>query len=72
MDEMKITTGFMRRMLSKVISTVLQKKLDCNVDVQLNDVYAGFTGNKVHVHLSIDAEMDKAELMRIIKNAGLI
>lgn len=70
-DEMKICTGFMKGMVSKIISGALKRKADCNVRVQLNDLNAKVKDGKAHVHLDIDAEMNQEELMKLITIIGL-
>ena len=42
-----------------------------NVDIQLNELNASISDEKAHVHVSIDADMSKAELMKILKKIGL-
>ena len=70
-DEMKICTGFMKSMVSKIISGALKRKTGCNVTVQLNDLNAKVKDGKAHVHLDIDAEMNQEELMKLISIIGL-
>lgn len=71
MDEVKIVSKFTRSVISKLIKAMLHKKLGYNVDIQLNGVNATIMDGKTHVHLDIDAELDKDELVKILKNIGL-
>ena len=71
MDEMKISSKFTRMLLSKLAKGVLHKKLGYNVDIQLNELNASISDEKAHVHVSIDADMSKEELMIILKKIGL-
>lgn len=71
MDEVKIVSKFTRSVISKLVKVVLHKKLGYNVDIQLNDVKATITDGKTHVHLDVDAELSKEELLKILKNIGL-
>lgn len=71
MDEVKIVSKFTRSAISKLIKAMLHKKLGYNVDIQLNGVNATIMDGKTHVHLDIDAELDKDELVKILKNIGL-
>lgn len=71
MDEVKIVSKFTRSVISKLIKTVLHKKLGYNIDIQLNEVNTTITEGKTHVHLDVDAELDKDELLKILKNIGL-
>lgn len=38
---------------------------------QLNELNASISDEKAHVHVSIDADMSKEELMKILKKVGL-
>lgn len=71
MDEMKIVSKFTRGMISKLLKMVIHKKSGYNVDIQLNEVIATVTDGKTHLHLDIDADLDKDELMKILKSIGL-
>lgn len=71
MDEMKIVSKFTTNMISKLVKMVLRKKLGYNVDIQLNEIKTTITDGKTHVHLDVDAELEKEELMKILKNIGL-
>ena len=71
MDEMKISSKFTRMLLSKLAKGVLHKKLGYSVDIQLNELNASISDEKAHVYVSIDADMSKEELMKILKKIGL-
>lgn len=71
MDEMKIVSKFTTNVISKLVKMVLQKKLGYDVDIQLNEIKTTITDGKTHVHLDVDAELDKEELLKILKNIGL-
>lgn len=68
---MKIVSKFTRSVISKLIKVMLHKRLGYNVDIQLNEVKATITDGKTHVHLDVDAELDKDELLKILKSIGL-
>lgn len=71
MDEMKIVSKFTTNMISKLVKMVLRKKLGYNIDIQLNEIKATITDGKTHVHLDVDVELEKEELMNILKKIGL-
>lgn len=71
MDEMRIRSVFMKKLIAKVIGRVMRKKTECQIDIQLNDISVTFDGDKAHVHFDADAEMSKDELMKLIRKAGL-
>lgn len=71
MDEMKIVSKFTRGVVSKILKMVIQKKTGYNVDIRLNEVTTTINDGKTHLHVDIDAELDKDELMKILKSIGL-
>lgn len=72
MDEMKIVSGFSRGLVSKIVQGLLCKKLGCKMELKLNEFTATVTDGKIHLHLDIDADMDKAELTKLLKQAGVV
>ena len=71
MDEMKIGSKFTTSIISKLVAMVIRKKLGYDVGLKLNEVNATVINGKTHVHLDIDAELEKHELMKILKSIGL-
>lgn len=60
---MKIVSKFTRTVLSKLTRMMLRKKLGYDIDIQLNEMNVTIVDGKAHVHLNVDAELDKDELM---------
>ena len=73
-DIMHIQSAFLRNMISQAIMKAARKQGYKSTEVKLNDIFAGYSENekKVHVHLDIDAELSKADLMAILKQAGVL
>lgn len=71
MDEMRIVSKFTRGIISKAIKMVIRKKTGYNIDIQLNEAITTISDGKIHLHLNVDAELDKDELMSILKSIGL-
>lgn len=68
---MKIESGFMKSVISKLVKTMIRKKVGYNVDIRLNQINITITDGTAHVHLNADAELDKTELAKILKKFGL-
>lgn len=68
---MKIGSKFTRTIVSKLIKTLLKKKAGYDVNIQLNDFTATIIDGKAHVHVNVDAKLEKNELIKILKNVGL-
>lgn len=71
MDELKIKSKFMRNLLTKVISKMIQKKCGYKIDIQLNDLDITVIDGKAHLHTDIDLEIDNNEFMKIVKSIDL-
>lgn len=68
---MKIGSKFTTGIISKLVSMVIRKKFGYDVELKLNEVNATVTDGKMHVHLDVDAELSKEELMKILASIGL-
>ena len=63
---MKIQSKFMTGLVSRIVKKVLRTKLGCEVDIQLNEFRTTVIDDKTHVHLDLDADLTKEELMKNI------
>lgn len=68
---MNIVSKFTRGVLSKIAKMALKKKTGYEVDIQLNELTVTVIDGKAHVHLNADAELEKDELVKILKKNGL-
>ena len=70
---MVIRSGFMRRIISRIISKALKKQMP-GLEVQMDEIQASWSekDQKMKVHLALDAEMTKAQLNDILKKADLL
>jgi len=71
MDEMKIGSKFTTSIVSKLVNLAIRKKLGYDIGLELNTIEATVIDGKTHVHLDADAELEKDELMKILKSIGL-
>ncbi len=71
MDEMKIVSKFTTNVISKLAGVLVRKKLGYDVDIQLNEIHTTIVDGKTHLHLDVDAEMSKEELLKVLKSIGL-
>lgn len=68
---MKIVSGFTKGIVSKLIKMVVRKKTGCNMNIQMNSLTTTVVDGKTHVHLDAELELDKEELLKLLKNVGL-
>lgn len=69
-DLMLIRSSFMRRIISSAINKAIAKQ-KYRIKVNLDDIQAKWSDKeqKMTVHLELDAEMPKADLIDILKRA---
>lgn len=71
-DEVVIGTEDMKNIISKLINKILKKQLQCDVDIQLNELTVTDKDEKLHAHLSIDAEISMNELEELLNRYNVI
>lgn len=71
MDELKIKSGFMRGIVSKLVAKAIHKKFGYKVDIQINDIDVVVTDGKARVHLNADGEIDSNEFKKFTKFIGM-
>lgn len=73
MDELKLilSTKFMKGIVTKIIAKAIKKKLGYDIDIQINKIAIEAIDGKIHLHADVDAEVDKAEFVEIVKSVGL-
>ena len=73
MDEMKIklSTKFMRNLVSKLIAKAIYKKYGCKVDIQLNELDVSVQDGDTKIITNVEVTMNSKEFMNVIKKAGL-
>ncbi len=69
MDEVNIRSGFLQGIIVKIIKKVVKQKTGCNPELRFNDpIQVIFDGDKVKIHLNLDAELGKDDLQKILKD----
>lgn len=73
MDEMKVklSTKFMRSIVSKVISRTIYKKYGYRVDIQLNDLDVNIIDGETKIATNVEVKLESKEFMKIVKSLGL-
>jgi hypothetical protein len=71
MDEMRIVSKFTRGIISKALKVMVRKKSGYNVDIQVNEITTTINDGKTHLHVDVDAELERDELIKILKSIGL-
>lgn len=68
---MKVNSKFMKNLIAKLIKRVVKKKTGCEADICLNGLNVTVTDGTAHIHLSVDAEVNKDELTKVLRAVGL-
>lgn len=73
-DIMHIQSAFLRSAIAQAVCKAARKQGYKSTEVKLNDIFAGYSEDekKVHLHLDIDAEIGKEDLMTLLKQAGVL
>ena len=73
MDEMKIklSTRWMKEIITKLISKAICNKLGYKIDIRINEIEVRTSDGRIQIHADVDAETDKRELIRIAKGFGI-
>lgn len=66
--KINLTTKLTNVIVTKVVNTIVKKKLGYNIDIQLNDVVITEADGKVHLHIDVDAETSTEEFKKIIND----
>ena len=71
-DEMKIESLFITNIISRLLKSVIKKKLGCDAYLQLNSIKITYdeSTKEVYAHLDMDASMKKEELAKLLTGAG--
>ncbi len=71
MDRANIVSKFMTGIVSRITKTIISKKLGYDIDIRFNEIKVSVDDGKTHVSLGVDAEVEKDELLRILKDFGM-
>lgn len=73
MDELKmrLTTKFMRNLVSKLIARTIYKKYGYKIDIQLNDLDISIIDGETKLNTNVEVKLDSKEFMKIVKSMGL-
>lgn len=65
---MKVSSKFVTGIVSKLISKTVHKKFGHKIDIKINEVTVKVIDEKTYVHLDVDGQLSKDELLKILKN----
>lgn len=70
MDEMKLklSTRFMKNMVSKLISKMIYKKYGYKVSVQFKELDVSIIDGETHMNAGVEVKLDSSEFMKIVKS----
>ena len=73
LDEMnvKLSTKFMRNIVSKLIAKAIYKKFGYKVNIQLKELDISVVNGEAKINTNVEVNIDNNEFMKIIKSAGL-
>lgn len=74
MDELKLrlSTKFMRGIITKIISKAIYNKLGYRIDIELNKIEVETADGKIHLHADVNASINNEDFQSLIKSMDLI
>ena len=74
MSELRLhlSTGFMKNIITNIITKAIYKKFGYDIDILLKDLVVDTGNGKVHIHINADAELDYDNFKKIVKDTGLL
>lgn len=67
MDELKIKTGFMKKIIGGIISKTVKKKVGIDAMIKVEDLDFTFDEKTAHIRLSIEGDIPKDDLNMFMK-----
>ena len=73
MDEMKVklSTKFMRNLVSKLLAKAIYKKYGYKVNIQLNVLDISVIDGETKISTNVEVKLESQEFMKIVKSVGL-
>ncbi len=71
MDEMKISSKFMKGVMSKIIRGFLKKKYGYDIDICIDEFRITVIEDKAQIRINAGAELSKDELGKILSDVGI-
>ena len=65
---MKLSTKFMRNIVSKLIAKAIYKKIGYKVDIQLNDLDISVIDGDANINANVEVKINNEEFMKIMKS----
>lgn len=66
MDELKIKTGFMKKIISSIVSKTIKKKVGVDAAIKVEDLNITFDEKQAHIKISIEGGISKEDLNALI------
>ena len=70
-DEVKITSKTIKNFFSKYVRSQLHKNLGSDIDIQFGDIIITNDDEKAHVELSVSADIDSDELIKLLEKINM-
>lgn len=70
MDEMKLklSTRFMKNMVSKLISKMIYKKYGYKVNIQFKELDVSIINGETHIDTNVEITLNSSEFTKIVKS----
>ena len=69
--KLRLSTKFMRNIVSKLVAKAIYKKYGYKVDIQLSELDVSFIDGEAEIEVNAAVRLDSKEFMKIVKSTGL-
>lgn len=71
MDEIKVKTSLFRGIISKILSKMIKKKFNVDLNLAFEDIHIKHDGEELKFMVSVQGRVGKDDLKHLIHEAGL-
>jgi hypothetical protein len=71
MDEMSIKTGFMRGIISKIVTKFVTKKTGYDIKIEVDELDVKNFADKAVVRIALQGDINREDLKKILAELGL-
>ncbi len=64
---MRIANGLTRNAISKLVTAILRKKTEYDVEILINEMNVSLSDGRAHVHMNVYGDISQEDLAKVIK-----
>ena len=64
---MRIANGLTRNAISKLVTAILRKRTEYDVEILINEMNVSLSDGRAHVHMNVYGDISQEDLAKVIK-----